>query len=40
MFYIPAVLNVLACAMFTVFASGQSQTFDSKTYKKKYCFLY
>ena len=40
MYYIPSVIYVVATLNFLIFSSGEVQKFDSKKYKKKYCFLW
>ena len=39
MYYIPSAIYVAATVIFLIFSSGETQKFDSKKYKKKYCFL-
>ena len=40
MYYIPSAIYVVATVIFLIFSSGETQKFDSKKYKKKYCFLW
>jgi len=40
MFYIPSGIYIVAALNFVIFASGQVQSFDSKSYKQKCSFLW
>ena len=40
MYYIPVGIYIFAAVAFVIFAGGEPQTFDSKKYKTKFCFLW